>query len=538
MPTQSKRLLHFDEFEPPSEEAWRDALHASLRGADPDNLISTTYEGIDRHPLYRRDAHPAALARPNAQYRARAAGTAPNQWLIGHEPQVRTAAEFHAAAQDGLDNGLTALTLRSAATECWLHSAADLRAALGTDQLHAAIHFFAGTSALAYAALFQAQPTLRPNGLLANDPYAELVSSGQLPASVDAIQRESACLSQWAIEQDLALRTLLVDVTPYQQAGAHAVHELGIALATGAATVRAMLDHGMQIDGVAAQLDFAFAVGADLFMEIAKLRALHTLWPAVLDAFGAAAGEHAVRVHASTGQQSLSKREPHTNLLRTTAAALAAAFGSVHSLCIVPYDAPLGPPGVQATRLARNIQLILQEEAHLSRIDDPTAGSCYVETLTTELATRAWSFFQEIEAAGGILTVLESGWLQAEVRATAQQRIQKLAGGDELLVGVNHFVADATSDASVLGEAPEGRSEEIGRQPQRSTASDRHAGALAVLAARPGFAQAVTAAEAGAGVDAINRAMRAASKGDPPSAERLEPLRLSAPFETESQELR
>ena len=438
-----EQSLHFDEFAHPSDEMWLEAVRASLRGAAPESLYSRSYEGIERRLLYRRDLSGqnelSAMLRPSAPGR--------RPWLIAQEIDARTVVDLQQQIADELAGGAGTIIFRPAAGEAQSQQLRDIGTALADKNIP--LHIFATDSAFAWVALLFAGPKNAPvQGLIANDPFAELARNGTLPAPIEAIHNESALLTRWAIDQGMTLQTLLVDTSPYHEAGGHAVQEMGIALATGVAGLRAMQKRGINVEEAASRLDFRSAIGSDFFMEIAKLRALHLLWPQITDAFGVPDVDQPVRIHAYTGERSLSVLDPYTNILRTTTAALAAAFGGIHSLCAVPYDRPLGVAGTQAVRLARNIQLILQEESNLAHIVDPTAGSWYVESLTTELAERGWAYFQRIEAQGGISAVLESGWLQAEITATAAERVGNIATGQKILVGVNRYMAAGAVESS------------------------------------------------------------------------------------------
>ncbi|WP_210530506.1 methylmalonyl-CoA mutase, partial [Rubellimicrobium arenae] len=277
-----------------------------------------------------------------------------------------------------------------------------------------------------------------------------------------------------------------------QEAGADLVQELGFTLADGREYVRAALARGLDVDGFAPRLSFFFAVGMNLFLEVAKLRAARRLWHRVMTGFGAQApASLMLRTHCQTSGVSLQEQDPLNNVVRTAYEALAAVLGGTQSLHTNSFDEALALPSDDAARLARNTQLILQEETGVTRVVDPLGGSYYVERLTHEMAEAAWALMEEVEALGGMTRAVASGLPKLRIEASAARRQARIDRGEEVIVGVNRYPPPA-------GTAP---------PPLRSI--DNHA----VRAAQIARLQALRRDRDGAAVAAALAALRQAAQG-------------------------
>jgi methylmalonyl-CoA mutase len=235
------------------------------------------------------------------------------------------------------------------------------------------------------------------------------------------------------------------------EAGATAVQELAFTLADGMEYVRAAQAQGLDVDAFAGRLSFFFGIGMNFFMEVAKLRAARLLWSRIMTQFGAKKpGSLMLRTHCQTSGVSLTEKDPYNNIIRTTLEALAASLGGTQSLHTNSFDEAVALPTDFSARIARNTQLILQEESNICRVVDPLGGSYYVESLTNELADKAWALIEEVEAAGGMTRAVESGMpkLKIEEAATAKQaRIDRV---EEVVVGVNKYKLDKEDALDIL----------------------------------------------------------------------------------------
>jgi methylmalonyl-CoA mutase len=466
-----KLRLSFEEFPPPSAEQWYEAVLASLRGKAFESLVTHTDEGIDVPPMLRREdtadiQHQYTLpGQPPYVRGTRAAGYLGQPWLIAQELAAPTPQTFNDALRHALTQGQTAVTIRlDAPTRNGRDPDHPQPGEVGRDGLSLAtaddfalalqnipvtnipIFLYSSTNplpllALLVAAIQQAGgQTADLQGCLAADPLAVLAAEGTLPVSLEQAYDEMALITKWTADHTPHLATLAVSSTGYHEHGGSAVEELGFALATGVAYLRAMGERGVAVETAARHLRFQFAIGSHFFTEIAKLRAARLLWSQIVAAFGGDEEAQQMRIDGRTAQRNKAASDPYVNILRGTSEALAAVLGSVDTLHVAPFDEPIRPPEDFSRRLARNTQIILQAESHLTRLIDPAGGSYAVEYLTDQLGRRAWELFQEVERMGGMATALQAGFPQARIERVAKAREAKIESGEMVLVGVNRYV--------------------------------------------------------------------------------------------------
>jgi methylmalonyl-CoA mutase len=255
----------------------------------------------------------------------------------------------------------------------------------------------------------------------------------------------------WA---SLGVKALLADGRPYHEAGGSESQELAAMLATFVAYLRASEAEGLSPERAVPGIAFALAADADLFLTIAKLRAARKLAWRVADAAGAGDMMRHMHVTVSTSERMMARRDPWVNLLRATVACAGAVFGGADAVTVLPFTWALGQPDAFARRLARNTQIVLQEEAALGRVVDPAGGSWYVESLTEDLARKAWAVFQEIEAQGGMAAALQSGFVQERIAVVAEARDRDIATGRLELTGVSAFPLLADDGVTVTPHPP------------------------------------------------------------------------------------
>jgi methylmalonyl-CoA mutase len=228
-----------------------------------------------------------------------------------------------------------------------------------------------------------------------------------------------------------------------QEAGANLVQELAYTLADGREYVRAAIAAGMDVDQFAGRLSFFFAIGMNFFMEAAKLRAARLLWHRIMTEFGAQNDRSKMlRTHCQTSGVSLQEQDPYNNVVRTAYEAMSAVLGGTQSLHTNALDEAIALPTDFSARIARNTQLILQEETGVTHVVDPLAGSYYVEKLTADLAEEAWKLMQEVEEMGGMTKAVESGMPKLRIEETAAKRQAMIDRGQEVIVGVNKYRLD------------------------------------------------------------------------------------------------
>jgi methylmalonyl-CoA mutase len=237
-----------------------------------------------------------------------------------------------------------------------------------------------------------------------------------------------------------------------QEAGANQALELAFTLADGKEYVRTAMAKGLDVDDFAGRLSFFWAIGMNFYLEIAKMRAARLLWWRIMKDFGAKSPKSMMlRTHCQTSGWSLTEQDPYNNVVRTTIEAMAAVFGGTQSLHTNALDEAIALPTEFSARIARNTQLIIQEETHIGSVVDPWAGSYMMEKLTQEMADKAWAIIAEVDAMGGMTHAVQSGWAKLKIEASAAEKQARIDSGKEVIVGVNKFrVADDASQVDVL----------------------------------------------------------------------------------------
>ncbi|MDH3378487.1 MAG: methylmalonyl-CoA mutase [Gammaproteobacteria bacterium] len=237
-----------------------------------------------------------------------------------------------------------------------------------------------------------------------------------------------------------------------QEAGATCVQELAFTIADGIEYVRAALSRGLAVDVFAPRLSFFFGIGMNFFMEIAKLRAARYLWAELMSTLFEPKDPRSLmlRTHCQTSGVSLTVQDPYNNIVRTTIEALAAVLGGTQSLHTNSFDEALALPSEFAARIARNTQLVLREEAGLTKVVDPLGGSYYVESLTHSLATEARQLIDDIGALGGMTKAVEAGFPKLRIEEAAAQRQARIDQGKDVIVGVNNFQSSQVDDVDIL----------------------------------------------------------------------------------------
>ncbi len=235
------------------------------------------------------------------------------------------------------------------------------------------------------------------------------------------------------------------------EAGANLVQELAFTLADGKEYVKAALSKGMDIDAFAGRLSFFFAIGMNFFMEVAKLRAARILWSKIMKEFNPKKPSSSLlRVHCQTSGVSLQEKDPYNNIVRTSYEALAATLGGTQSLHTNAFDEAMGLPTEFSSRIARNTQLIMQEELGITKVIDPLAGSYYVENLTNELTEKAWKLIQEVENLGGMTEAVSAGLPKSRIEESAAKKQAAIDQGLEVIVGVNKYKPKDHENVEIL----------------------------------------------------------------------------------------
>jgi len=246
-------------------------------------------------------------------------------------------------------------------------------------------------------------------------------------------------LIQWKKDQAPGLKTILIDTTPYHNAGASAVEELSIAFSTAVYYINELLDRGLAIDEIADEMTFSFSIASYFFMEIAKLRAARILWTNIIEAYGGQKEQARITIHAKTSSRTQTIYDPYVNMLRDTSQAFSAVLGGVDSLHVSPFEERKGLVSDFSKRIAKNLQLILKEECHLTMPIDPTGGTWYIEKVTDDLSQKVWERFQQIEQKGGILSYYTEGLAEKDIEQSRLIREKEFTTRKRGIVGNNMY---------------------------------------------------------------------------------------------------
>lgn len=289
------------------------------------------------------------------------------------------------------------------------------------------------------------------SGTIQNDILKEFMVRNTYIYPPEPSMRIIADIIEYTSKEMPKFNSISISGYHMQEAGANLVQELAYTLADGREYVRAAIARGMDVDDFAGRLSFFFAIGMNFFMEAAKLRAARMLWHRIMTEFGAKkTSSLMLRTHCQTSGVSLQEADPYNNVIRTAYEAMAAALGGTQSLHTNALDEAIALPTEFSARIARNTQLILQEETGITKVVDPLAGSYYVESLTAELAEQAWKLIEEVEAMGGMTKAVASGMPKLRIEESAAKRQAMIDRGDEVIVGVNKYRKDKEEPIDIL----------------------------------------------------------------------------------------
>jgi len=272
-------------------------------------------------------------------------------------------------------------------------------------------------------------------GSLGADPLGEMASSGLAIGSLENIAK----LVQKVQDHSPGLQVIQVNGAQIQNAGSTLVEELAYGLSMASDYMALLLDRGIDPERAQASMRMVLSTGSNYFMEIAKLRAARLLWQKIAEAYGVPAASAGIRIHAITAEWNLTLYDPHVNMLRGTTEAMSAVLGGADMLSVLPYDYRYQEGNKFSDRIARNVQIILREEAYFAQVADPAAGSYYLESLTDSVAQAAWALFQETESHGGFRKAFEMGLIQENVRKSRLKKSKRSASGKGRILGTNAF---------------------------------------------------------------------------------------------------
>jgi len=495
---------------------WRKLAAKELKAADPDSLNWTTPEGITVKPLYTAEdlegleVTGTLPGLPPYVRGPRATMYANRPWTIRQYAGFSTAEESNAFYRENLRRGQMGLSV-----------AFDLATHRGYDSDHPRVVGDVGKAGVAIDSVEDMKILF--DGIPLDKMSVSMTMNGAvlpvLAAFIVAGEEQGVKLSQLSgtIQNDILKEfmvrntyiyppapsmRIVADIIEYtaqhmpkfnsisisgyhmQEAGATAVQELAFTIADGLEYVRAALSKGLKVDDFAPRLSFFFAIGMNFFMEIAKLRAARYLWAKLMKQFDPQDPQSlALRTHCQTSGVSLTEQDPYNNVVRTTIEALAAVLGGTQSLHTNALDEAIALPTPFSAGIARNTQLVIQEESGIPHVIDPLAGSYYIESLTDSLVKEAEKLIAEVEALGGMTKAVESGLPKLKIEEAAARRQARVDRGEDVIVGVNKYQSGQQAEIDVLDiDNTKVRDQQIARL-QRVKASRDEAAAKAALAA-------------------------------------------------------
>jgi len=460
------------EFKPATLADWQAAAAKSLKGASPEQLNWHTPEGLTVKPLYTAEdtqSLPYTNTLPGFEPFIRgpqATMYAVRPWTIRQYAGFSTAEESNAFYRKALAAGGQGVSV-----------AFDLATHRGYDSDHPRVFGDVGKAGVAIDSvedmkvLFDGIPldkvsvSMTMNGavlpVLAGYVVAaeeQGVAQDQLSGTIqNDILKEFMVRNTYIYPPEPSMR-IIGDIIEYtsakmpkfnsisisgyhmQEAGANQALELAFTLADGKEYVKTAIAKGMDVDDFAGRLSFFWAIGMNFYLEIAKMRAARLLWCRIMKGFGAKNPKSLMlRTHCQTSGWSLTEQDPYNNVVRTTIEAMAAVFGGTQSLHTNSFDEAIALPTEFSARIARNTQLIIQEETHITNVIDPWAGSYMMEKLTQDMADKAWAIIEEVDAMGGMTRAVDSGWAKLKIEASAAEKQARIDSGKDVIVGVNKY---------------------------------------------------------------------------------------------------
>lgn len=464
----------FDEFTPPTYEEWVDACNALLKGKPFDKLMYTkTYEGITFSPIYTLrtgpDAQDAIL--PTDDYPGmgdfmrgqKVNGYKEEPWGIAQSCDEALPKENNELLKHEIDRGSTvynvcldASTLhgidvtdaeKPGETGVSLTTLEDVHNLLdGLDLAKYPFMMYTGESALAPLAMVaaavkaQGKDVSALHGVIGGSPLTQLLTDGKNKESLEKAYDQMAETIRWARKNAPSVATVFIPSDVFSLGGAQAVQEIAYTFGVAVEYIREMLKRGISIHDIAQSFYFGFNVGATFFIEIAKLRAARQVWSNIMKAFGAEEEEdRSMKIHAKPAFFTKTIFDVGVNMLRNTTEAFSAVVGGVDTYENAPYDDTVRKGDEFSRRIARNLQIMLQEEFGMLRPIDAAGGSWAIEKLTKEMAEKIWAEFQKIESLGGMTKAIEKGYPQKEIKAVLEKRFKALDLRKDRAVGNNMY---------------------------------------------------------------------------------------------------
>lgn len=431
-----------------STDEWMRKITEDLKGADFNRkMVWRTTEGFDVRPFYRsEDTDNLSFINtlPGEYPYLRGKKFRNNNWLVRQNIVVTSYIEANKKALDILMKGIDSLGFIIADPESLsINNLFHLLDGINLDSIE--VNILINGKAVEVLDILKTIIKDRRisnselHGAVEADPLGRLIANGTLCIPVEQGMDYLAGLVKSS--QELPdFKTIHLNASCLGNSGADSVQELSYALSAGSEYITQLTDRGVDAAVAASKIRFSFSTGPEYFMEIAKLRAARLLWSLVMKGFVPSGYEDIrMEIHSVTGRWNKTIYDPYVNMLRTQTEAMSAILGGADSVTVEPYDSIFRTPDEFSERIARNQQLILKEEAYFDKVADPSAGSYYIENLTSLVAENAWKKFISINEEGGLLESLKKGSLQKEIKASGMKRRKNASAKKLVLLGTNQY---------------------------------------------------------------------------------------------------
>lgn len=440
----NKKEKLFSDFPPISTEEWMAKIVADLKGADFEKkLVWKTNEGFKVNPFYRQENNEGLKTVDSlpGEFPYVRGTKKDNEWYTRQDIDVSDVKTANTKALDVLNKGVDSLCFHIKDRDVNTENIKALLKDIAIEAIEvnfSTCHNKALELTKIVAEYYKSQKVdvKKCFGSINYDPFNPLLKKGRECATW--LQEAKAIIEAAASLPNF--RVLAVNAFATSDGGSYIYQELGYALAHGNQILSSLTENGVAVDVAAKKIKFNFGISGNYFMEIAKFRAARWLWAEIVKAYNPTTDCAAkIYSHAQTSKFNMTVYDPYVNMLRTQTEAMSATIANVNSLTVLPFDMPFKESSDFSERIARNQQLLLKEECHFDKITDPSAGSYYIEHLTTAVAEQAWKLFLEIEEAGGFYEAIKNGTVQDAVAASADARFKALATRRESLLGTNQF---------------------------------------------------------------------------------------------------
>lgn len=456
----SDNIFQFSsEFDGGDEAQWLDLLDKALKGKPASTINSKTYDGLTVKALYRNtdwDSSTDKSSLPGQNPFLRGSKPSRDKYLpwdirqiISHPDPV----EANKSILEDLEHGVSSIELRideNGDRGVCVRTIADINKVLEGVKLDwapvgievTASSADSGLAAAAMLASFAQSNTDNPASLnlaFNYDPIGTLARTGNLNGNETSVKASIVDLVSTLAPTFKSSTILRADSRPIHESGGSEAQELASLIASGTYYLRTLVESGIDAAVALRSIGFTMAVGADYIIEIAKLRAARRMWAKVASEFGVTEPQFNMKIQAVSSRRMLTARDPWVNILRNTAACFAAGVGGAEITTIRPFTDALGLPSRQARRIARNTQIIAQEESFLGKVLDPAGGTWSISTLSNDLAIKAWGLFQNIERDSGVLASLTQGKIQSDVSKVRTARLRDVAFRKVQITGVSDY---------------------------------------------------------------------------------------------------